>query len=313
MVSAKQAKFENDDPVSLTEETKVAPAGTSNNDDNARLPRRHSSGNLGALNEDQKRPRHESSETGMFSMDSWDEENHVTPTTPADDPQNKIEQQTPEKASSSSTESVFILIEDLTRNMAKPCVLDMKMGTRQYGVDATPQKRISQMRKCSLTTSRELGVRMCGMQVWNSKTQSYLFQDKYYGRSLKSGAQFQSVLSRFLTTDEKTIHTDFIPTILDRLYILESLISQLKGYRLYASSLLFLYDGAPDLSPSAGSNTYDANQMQIKIVDFANALIPDWELDKSDVVQHPCPPDFPNSPDRGYLKGLRTLQTCFKK
>ena len=57
------------------------------------------------------------------------------------------------------------MLENLTSSIRFPCILDLKMGTRQYDEMDSLAKRQSKMFKVVTTTTGKLGLRIAGMQV----------------------------------------------------------------------------------------------------------------------------------------------------
>ena len=154
------------------------------------------------------------------------------------------------------TRCTYLLLENVVSSQVRPCVLDLKVGTRQYPDDCSSVKKKSKMTKSAQTTSSTLGLRLCGMQVFNPALEKYSCLNKYHGRAL-TDKTFIDCIGQFLNRNdgfredgfrddgfrEDGFRDDVRKQLIHNLLELKDELKKLNSFRFYTSSLLVAYDG----------------------------------------------------------------------
>jgi hypothetical protein len=216
------------------------------------------------------------------------------------------------------TEDAHLLLQDLTINFSKPCVMDLKMGCQSYEPDATPEKRAKEFGK--YPEQAQFGFRIVGMRFYDpthpdANGKGFRYFQKPYGRALKTREELLRAFRIFfsagindhnnqnningssnrtrigenngtkstLSSRELRIRTRAISGLLVNLRPLRRWFEENNSIRFYASSLLIVYEGDT-------SNGVDTTS--IKMIDFGR-------------VRREA------GGDDGYAYGLETLKQIF--
>eukprot|EP00742_Colponemidia_sp_Colp-10_P001641 GILJ01001760.1.p1 GENE.GILJ01001760.1~~GILJ01001760.1.p1 ORF type:complete len:257 (+),score=14.68 GILJ01001760.1:100-870(+) len=150
----------------------------------------------------------------------------------------------------------YMALENVLAACTHPCVMDIKMGARTYGEDATEAKIAEQVAKQNASTTAKLGFRVVGF-CSRSSTGTVLVQgSKRQCKSITVDA-VPAVLREFFT-QEKKLRTEVVRHVISRLEKIKEWFSRQSSYRFYATSLLFVYDAI------------EGGHMDVRMIDFAH-------------------------------------------
>ncbi|KAI1727997.1 inositol polyphosphate kinase domain-containing protein [Ditylenchus destructor] len=183
----------------------------------------------------------------------------------------------------------FLMFENLAAKYKHPCIVDFKLGTRQYGDNVSDKKKWSHIFKCASTTSKDLGLRICGLQYYDDNSKMYLCVDKYAGRSLNK-AGMAEMLAKMLNDCNGKIRKDICEIVLHEVNKMRDLIAGIDGLRLFGASLLIVFEGFQK------DQSVENKEVEARLIDFAHAT-----------CSSPSEKNSYSGPDDGCLLGLENL------
>ncbi|XP_052873107.1 inositol polyphosphate multikinase-like [Anopheles cruzii] len=133
----------------------------------------------------------------------------------------------------------FLKLEDLTHGMLDPCIMDIKIGRRSWDPMATEEKRAYETSK--YVESREAyGFCIPGFQFRSLHNGRLLRYGKEYGKKLNE-VTVKDAVRKFLNADQGLCRQQLIQLLTD-LWNIQKWARTQTAYRLYASSVLLVYD-----------------------------------------------------------------------
>ncbi|KAH8360995.1 hypothetical protein KR093_006621 [Drosophila rubida] len=201
-------------------------------------------------------------------------------------------------------EHTFLQLEDLTHGMARPCVMDVKIGQRTWDPLSSPHKREIEQQKYAMC-KQNLGLCLPGFQVYQEQEQQsggktiLIRHGRDYGKSLDVEGFRQALALFFNVQHANAKDSPLLREVLCQLRGIQSWFKRQRLLHFYASSLLICYDFDRLSNPHpTQQNGYHREQrekppdqwIRVRCIDFAHIF-----------------PAADAQPDENYMFGLQSL------
>jgi hypothetical protein len=184
----------------------------------------------------------------------------------------------------------FIVLENLTKPFNRPCVMDLKMGSRTYRDEMTTIDIARRKVKSSSTTSRTSGFKISGLRVYQPVCERYLIR-RFIRRNrliTDEDTSLKKNLALFLFDGVK-YRLELVKLFLVKLQGLYDALEKCRQFDFMASSVLLIYEGDSSCKHS----------VDVRLIDFDHTIIRD---DSSTIFDQ-----------AGIRFGLRSVMSYFRK
>lgn len=230
-----------------------------------------------------------------------------------------------ESVNRSSVGSDAIVLENLSYPFVRPCTIDIKLGSRLWDDDVSPEKRKRLEEVSKHTTSGCLGFRVSAMRIWNVNEETYHSYSKEWGKSL-TVSTISEGLNKFLSAVEaKELRSRVVSEWINSLTQIQEVLNKVE-VRMYSSSLLFIYEGDPEVLMQRIKQS-DLAKQNVEELDiesqFSNSSTDSMDSEKKSNIPHisVCRLiDFAHAhwvagqgSDENVLHGIASLKTILMK
>ena len=177
----------------------------------------------------------------------------------------------------------FLVLEDITEGLELPCIMDVKIGAKTWGPDAS-EKKIAQESAKYTGTKSPFGFSILGMIVHSldaqgqNKVQKF---DKSFGKSLRTEDVDQ--VPKLFFNHEQNPPRELIRIFVEKISQIVQVFEMQRRYKIYASSLLLAYDAMAvrKFKNQEISEAELKKSVNMRLIDFAHVFPADGQQDEN--------------------------------